>query len=50
MTDHDFDEAHRTVPIEPGPHRPPRFPVNKITWAQVGRVPEPVRYMFTLGG
>ena len=25
------------------------MPVNKITWAQVGRVTEPVRYMFRFG-
>jgi response regulator RpfG family c-di-GMP phosphodiesterase len=26
-----------------------RSPVNKITWAQVGRVTEPDRYMFKFG-
>jgi hypothetical protein len=26
-----------------------RSPVNKIIWAQVGRVPEPGRYMFKFG-
>jgi hypothetical protein len=26
-----------------------RSPVNKITWAQVGRVTEPGRYMFKFG-
>jgi hypothetical protein len=25
------------------------LPINKITWAQVGRVSEPGRYMFTFG-
>ena len=25
------------------------MPVNKITWAQVGRVTEPGRYLFTFG-
>jgi hypothetical protein len=27
----------------------PRLSVNKITWAQVGRVTDPGRYMFTFG-
>jgi hypothetical protein len=49
MTDDDFNEAYDVVPIEPGPHDPPRLPVNKITWPQVGRVTEPSRYMFTFG-
>ena len=48
MTD-DPNEAPEVVPIEPGPHGPPRLPVNKITWPQVGRVTEPGRYMFTFG-
>jgi hypothetical protein len=34
---------------EPGPHASPGLSVNKITWAQVGRVSEPGRYMFTFG-
>ncbi len=25
------------------------MPINKITWPQVGRVPDPGRYMFTFG-
>ena len=49
MTDDDFNEAYDVVPIEPGPHDPPRLAVNKITWPQVGRVTEPGRYMFTFG-
>jgi hypothetical protein len=49
MTDDDCNEAYEVVPIEPGPHGPPRLPVNKITWAQVGRVTKPGRYMFTFG-
>jgi hypothetical protein len=48
MTD-DPNDAPDVVPIEPGPHGPPRLPVNKITWPQVGRVTEPGRYMFTFG-
>jgi hypothetical protein len=34
---------------EPWPSASPRLSVNKITWAQVGRVAEPGRYMFTFG-
>ena len=34
---------------EPRPHASPGLSVNKITWAQVGRVSEPGRYMFTFG-
>ena len=49
MTDDDFNETYDVVPIEPGPHDPPRLPVNKITWPQVGRVTKPGRYMFTFG-
>ena len=49
MTDDDPNEAYEVVPIEPGPHGPPRLPVNKITWPQIGRVTEPGRYMFTFG-
>jgi len=49
MTDDDPNEAYEVVPIEPGPHDPPRLPVNKITWPQVGRVSEPGRYMYTFG-
>jgi hypothetical protein len=41
------DEADKTVPDEPAPA--PRSPVNKITWAQVGRVTEPGRYTFKFG-
>lgn len=33
----------------PGPNEPPRSSLNKITWAQVGRVAEPGRYMFKFG-
>src|ERR1700694_686533 len=33
----------------PSPHASLRSSVNKITWAQVGRVAEPGRYMFTFG-
>jgi hypothetical protein len=36
------------APREPWPHAP-RSSVNKITWAQVGRVTDPGRYMFTFG-
>jgi hypothetical protein len=49
MTDDDFNEAYDVVPIEPGPHDPPRLSVNKITWPQAGRVTKPGRYMFTFG-
>jgi hypothetical protein len=49
VTDDDPNEAYEAVAIEPGPHDPPRLPVNKITWPQVGRVTEPGRYMFTFG-
>jgi hypothetical protein len=31
------------------PHASPKLTVNKITWAQVGRVTEPGRYMFRFG-
>jgi hypothetical protein len=44
MTDNDPNEADAT-----GPEPAARSPVNKITWAQVGRVTEPGRYMFKFG-
>jgi hypothetical protein len=44
MTDNDPNEVDATEP-EPAA----RSPVNKITWAQVGRVTEPGRYMFKFG-
>ncbi|MEO7144171.1 MAG: hypothetical protein ABI165_11805 [Bryobacteraceae bacterium] len=34
---------------EPGRYKPPQLTLNKITWAQVGRVAEPGRYMFKFG-
>jgi hypothetical protein len=44
MTDNDPNEADAT-----GPEPAARSPVNKITWAQVGLVTEPGRYMFKFG-
>jgi hypothetical protein len=32
-----------------GPYQPPQSSLDKITWAQVGRVAEPGRYMFKFG-
>jgi hypothetical protein len=34
---------------QPRRDEPPRSTINKITWAQVGRVAEPGRYMFKFG-
>jgi hypothetical protein len=34
---------------EPGSHASSKSPVNKLTWAQVGLVTEPGRYMFKFG-
>ena len=42
--DDDPDKVH-----EPGRDKPPQLTLNKITWAQVGRVAEPGRYMFKFG-
>jgi hypothetical protein len=41
-------ESVAKAPREPSPHAP-RLSVNKITWAQVGRVTDPGRYMFKFG-
>lgn len=40
--DTDVVQAH-------GPYEPPQSSLNKIAWAQVGRVAEPGRYMFKFG-
>jgi hypothetical protein len=45
MTDNDPNE----LPMPIGPEPAARSPVNKLTWAQVGRVTEPGRYMFKFG-
>jgi hypothetical protein len=42
-------ESATQAPREPSPHASPRLSVNKITWAQVGRVTDPGRYMFKFG-
>jgi hypothetical protein len=42
MTDDDPNEANAMMLM-------PRTPVNKLAWAQVGRVTEPGRYMYTFG-
>ena len=47
MTDDDPNEADAMMPI--GPEPAARSPVNKLTWAQVGLVTEPGRYMFKFG-
>ena len=44
MTDNDPNEADAT-----GAEPAARSPVNKLTWAQVGLVTEPGRYMFKFG-
>jgi hypothetical protein len=44
MTDNGANEADAT-----GPEPADRSPVNKLTWAQVGLVNEPGRYMFKFG-
>jgi hypothetical protein len=35
--------------VESRRNEPRRLPLNKISWAQVGRVAEPGRYMFKFG-
>src|ERR1700682_5979117 len=42
-------ESASQAPREPSPHASPRLSVNKIAWAQVGRVTDPGRYMFKFG-
>src|ERR1700682_2694447 len=42
-------ESASQAPREPSPHASPRLSVNKITWAQVGRMTDPGRYMFKFG-
>ena len=42
--DDDPDKVH-----QPPRNEPSRSIINKITWAQVGRVAEPGRYMFKFG-
>jgi hypothetical protein len=44
MTSNEPNEADAT-----GPEPAARSPANKLTWAQVGRVTEPGRYMFKFG-
>ena len=48
MTD-DPNEAYEAVSIASGPKEPPGMGVDKVTWARVGRVTEPGRYIFTFG-
>jgi hypothetical protein len=45
MTDNDSSE----LLMPTGSEAPARSPVNKLTWAQVGLVTEPGRYMFKFG-
>jgi hypothetical protein len=45
MIDNDSNE----LPMPTGSEAPARSPVNKLTWAQVGLVTEPGRYMFKFG-
>ena len=45
MTD-DPNEAYEEVSIASGPKEPT---VDKVTWARVGRLTEPGRYIFTFG-
>jgi len=49
MTDDDPNEADEMMPMPTGPEPAPKSSVNKITWAQIGRVSEPGRYMFKFG-
>jgi len=49
MTDDDPNEADELMPMPTGPEPAPSSSVNKITWAQVGRVTEPGRYIYTFG-
>jgi hypothetical protein len=42
-------EVVTKAPREPSPDASPGLSVNKITWAQVGRVTDPGRYMFRFG-
>ena len=42
-------EAATKARPEPGPHASPKLSVNKITWAQVGLVTEPGRYVLKFG-
>jgi hypothetical protein len=37
------------APTELGSHASSKLPVNKLTWAQVGLMTEPGRYMFKFG-
>jgi hypothetical protein len=46
MTDNDPNEADAMMPMPIGPESAARSPVDKLTWAQVGLVTEPGRYMF----
>jgi hypothetical protein len=50
MTDDDPNEADAMLPMTIGLEQAARSPVNKLTWAQVGLVTEPGRYMFRFGG
>jgi hypothetical protein len=49
MTDNDPNEADAMMPMPIGPEPAARSPVNKITWAQVGLVSDPGRYMLKFG-
>jgi hypothetical protein len=49
MTDDDPNEAGAMMLMPTGSEPAARSPVNKITWAQVGLVTEPDRYMFKFG-
>ena len=49
MTDDDPNEVDAMMPVPIGPEPAARSPVNKLTWAQVGLVTEPGRYMFKFG-
>ena len=48
MTGSEADDDPEKV-HEPARYKPPHLTLNKITWAQVGRVAEPGRYMFKFG-
>jgi hypothetical protein len=49
MTDDDLSEADARMLVPTGFEPAAKSPVNKITWAQVGLVTEPGRYMFKFG-
>jgi len=49
MTGKDPNGAYETMSIASEPKTLPRLTVDKATWARVGRVTEPGRYIFTFG-